>query len=110
VATHMAKFRKYFLDKKDPQDPTSRRALEMMTNKMPDVISEFEDYWGRVVSQLNVFPQPRDVLALEVLTVVQELGKTAGDKQIEIKDETLAALADLVTKVADKGTLLNVGE
>jgi hypothetical protein len=110
VATHMDKFRKYILEKKDSQDATTRRVLEVMTNTMPDLISEFEDYWGRVVSQLNVFPPPRDVLALEIIPVVLELGKTAGDKQIEIKDETLAALADLVTKVADKGTLLNVDD
>jgi hypothetical protein len=57
-----------------------------------------------------VFPQPRDILALEVLKVVQELGKTVRDKQIETKDETLAALANLVTRVADKGTLPNVDD
>ncbi len=81
-----------------------------MTNRLPEVMSELDDRWGRVVSQVNVFPQPRDVLALEVLKVVLELGKTVGDKQIEIKDETLSALANLVTRVADKGTLPNVDD
>ena len=49
-------------------------------------------------------------MAIEVLKVTEELGKTVGDKQIEIKDETLAALANLVTRVADKGTLLNIDD
>src|SRR5882762_10447553 len=97
VATQMVKHRRFILEKKDSQDATTKRVLSMMTNRLPELISEFDDYWGRVVSQVNVFPQPRDVLALEVLKVVLELGKTVGDKQIEIKDETLSALADLVT-------------
>jgi hypothetical protein len=106
----MLNHRRFIRENPNPQDATTAMTLVVMTNRLPSVISEFDDYWGRVVSQLNVFPPPRDDLALEVLVVVQELGKSVGDKQIEIKDETLAALADLVTKVADKGTLLNVDD
>jgi hypothetical protein len=110
AASHMLNHRRFIRENPNPQDATTAMTLVVMTNRLPSVISEFDDYWGRVVSQLNVFPPPRDDLALEVLVVVQELGKSVGDKQIEIKDETLAALADLVTKVADKGTLLNVDD
>jgi hypothetical protein len=110
VATQMVQHRRFILEKKDSQDATTKQTLMMITKRLPEVISEFDDRWGRVASQLNVFPQPRDVLALEVLTVVLELGKTAGDKQIEIKSETLSALAKLVTRVADKGTLPNVDD
>jgi hypothetical protein len=79
----------------------------MMANRLPDVIAEFSDLWGRAVAQLNVFPQPRDVLALEVLTVIEELGKSVGDSNIEVKDETLLTLAELSRKVSDPGTLPN---
>jgi hypothetical protein len=110
VASQFVNHRRFIHENADSQDTATKITLAMISNRMPNVISEFDDYWGRVVSQLNVFPPPRDVLALEVMTVVQELGKTVGDKQIEIKDETLAALADLVTRVADKGTLLKVDD
>jgi hypothetical protein len=80
----------------------------MMTNRLPVVLSDFGDYWGRAVAQLNVFPQPRDVLALEVLTVIEELGKSLSDSNVEIKDETLQALAELARRVADPATLPNL--
>src|SRR5208283_766513 len=80
VASQMVRHRQFVHENKDSQNATTKKTLEMITNRLPEVISEFDDRWGRVVSQLNVFPPPRDVLALEVLTVVQELGKTVGDK------------------------------
>ena len=110
VATQMVQHRRFILEKRDSQDAATKLALAIMTNRLPEVISELDDLWGRVVSQLNVFPQARDLLVLEVLTVVLELGKTVGDKQIEIKDGTLSALANFVTRVADKGTLPNVDD
>jgi len=110
VATQMVQHRRFIRENSDSQNAAIIHALVLMTNRLPEVISEFDDRWGRVVSQLNVFPQPRDALALDVLAVVQELGETVGDKEIEIKDETLSALADLVTRVADKGTLPNVDD
>jgi len=44
------------------------------------------------------------------LTVVEELGEAVQGKKIEIKDETMAVLAKLVPRVADKGTLPNVDD
>jgi len=79
----------------------------MMMNRLPDVVAEFGDLWGRAVAQLNVFPEPRDVLALEVLEVIEELGKSVGDSKIEVKDETLLTLAELSRRVAEPGTLPN---
>lgn len=110
AASMMVNHRRFIHENADSQDATTRVTLAMISNRLPHVISEFDDYWGRVVSQLNVFPPPRDDLAIEVLEVAKELGKTVGNKQIEIKDETLAALANLVTRVADKGTLINVDD
>lgn len=49
-------------------------------------------------------------MALAVLEVIQELGKSVGDSTIEVKDETLLALADLARRVSDHGTLPNLDE
>lgn len=105
VATYLAQRRRTIHEKKDSQDPTTQEFLRVMVTGLHELISEFDDCWSRVVSQLNVFPQPRDVLALEVLAVVEELGKTVGDKQTEITEKTLADLAGFVQRVADMGTL-----
>lgn len=105
VASHLAQQKKFIEANGNSQDPTTRHLVEMIAKRLPEVISEFDDCWGRVVAQLNVFPQPRELLALEVLKIAEELGQTVGDKKIEVKDETLSALADLVRKVADAATL-----
>src|SRR5271163_4740490 len=95
VGSQLLQIRRFVAKNNDSQDPTTKQALLAMTNRLPVVLSDFGDYWGRTVAQLNVFPQPRDVLALEVLTVIQELGKSLGDSTVQVKDETLQALADL---------------
>jgi hypothetical protein len=111
VAALYVGHRRFVFENNDFQDdPTTRKTLEMISNRFPDLIFELDDYWCRIVSQLNVFPRPGDILAQEVLAVVQELGKTVKDKNIEITDETLKALASLVTRVAAKGTLLNADD
>lgn len=108
VASQMTQQKRYIKEHNDSQDPTVKQVLLTMANRMPAVISEFDDLWGRVVAQLNVFPQPRDALALEVLEVIQELGKTVRDSTVEMKDETLLALAELARRVSDPGTLPNL--
>lgn len=110
VTTHLIQQRKFISENGKSENPTTRMALDVMVKRAPDLMAEFDDCWGRVVGQLNVFPAPKDVLALEVMVVIQELGKTAENQQIEIKKETLDALTGLVTRVADKGTLLNVDD
>jgi hypothetical protein len=92
------------------QDPTTRALLMTMAKRFPELLAEFDDRWGRVVAQLNVFPQPRDPLALEVLTLVEELGQTVKDKNTEVKEETLDALSKLVVRVADAGNLSNLDD
>src|SRR5665213_3265975 len=73
VATQVVRSRNFILEKNDSQDdPTTRRLLEMTSNRFPDLITEFHDSFGRVVSKLNVVPSPRDDMALEVLTVVED--------------------------------------
>jgi uncharacterized protein (DUF58 family) len=108
VASQMAQHRRFIKENNDSQDATIKHVMLMMVNRLPDVIAEFGDLWGRAVAQLNVFPQPRDVLALETLTVIEELGKSVGDSNIEVKDETLLTLAELSRKVSDPGTLPNL--
>jgi len=71
-------------------------------------MAELGDVWGTTVAQLNVFPPPRDILALEVLTITEQIGKSLGDSTVEIKDETLAALAELARRTSDPGTLPSV--
>ena len=107
VASQMAQQRRFVEKNKDSQDATTKQVVLMMTNRFPDVLSELGDYWGRAVALLNVFPEPRDVLALEVLEVVEEIGKSLSDSSVEIKDETLNALAELARRVSDPGTLSN---
>ena len=94
----------------DSRDPTTRHLLLVMTNRFPEVLAEFDDRWARVVAQLNVFPEPRDRLALDVLEVVQEVGKTVKDKQTQVEDETLSAFASLTTRVADAARLPNLDD
>lgn len=96
VASHMAQLMQFVEKNKDTKDPTTR---------LPVVLSDFGDYWGRAVAQLNVFPQPRDVLALEVLAVIDELGKSLRDSNVEVKDETLQALSELARRVSDPAAL-----
>lgn len=105
VASQLVQQRQYIKKNNDSQDATIKHVMLVMANRLPDVIAEFGDLWGRAVAQLNVFPQPRDVLALEVFTVIEELGKSVGDSNIDIKDETLLALAEVSRKVSDPGTL-----
>jgi hypothetical protein len=107
VASQVQKQRKYVHENRNSNDPTIRQVMLTITNGTPEMLSQFDDRWGRIVAQLNVFPEPRDVLALKVLKVIQELGQTVGDKNIEVKGETLDALADLVKPVAEKAILPN---
>jgi hypothetical protein len=44
-------------------------------------------------------------LALEVLKVIEEVGKSVGDSSIEVKGATLLTLVELSRKVSDPGTL-----
>lgn len=102
--------KRFVRENSDSQDPTTRHLLLMMVNRLPESLAEFHDLWGRVVAQLNVFPGPRDLLALEVLALIEKLGETMKDNQAEVKDETLLALADLAKRVADKGKLSNLDD
>jgi hypothetical protein len=108
IGSQLVKMRQFVEKNNDSEDATTRQVLLAMAKRLPMVLSDFGDYWGRAVAQLNVFPQPRDVLALEVLAVIQELGKSLNDSSIEIKDETLKALAELVRRVSDPATLPNL--
>jgi hypothetical protein len=108
VGSQLIQIRRFVERYHNSQDATTQQALLAMTNRLPIVLSDLGDYWGRTVAQLNVFPQPRDVLALEVLAVIEELGKSLKDSSIEIKDETLQALAELARKVSDPATLPNL--
>jgi hypothetical protein len=110
VTTHLVQQTRFIHENKDSQDVTTRQAMMMTIDKLPEVLAEFDDRWGRVVSQLNVFPQPRDALTVEVSTIVTAVGETVRDKNTEIKDETLKALAKLVSKAADKGTFSNMDD
>lgn len=107
VAAQMMQQRRFIKENNDSQDATIKHVLSIMMNRLPDVLAEFGDLWGRAAAQLNVFPKPRDILALEVLEVIEELGKSVGDSNIEIKDETLRTLAKLSRRVAEPGTLPN---
>lgn len=112
VASNVATHREYILKNKDAQNATIREVLSIMTKGLPALLAEFADRWGRVVSQINVFPAPKDDLALEIQVVVEELGKTigVGGADVEIKDETLSALASFVLRAADKAKLAAVSE
>lgn len=105
LGPQLVQTRRFVEKNNNSQDPTIQLALLTMTQRLPIVLSEFGDYWGRAVAQLNVFPEPRDVLALRVLAVVEELGKSLKDTSIEIKDETLKELAELVREVSGAATL-----
>ncbi len=107
VGSNLAQHKVFVKQNKDSQNPTTRRVLQMMVTRLPEELAEFNDRWGRVVAQLNVFPQPRDLLALEVLALVEELEKTMRDSEVEVKDETLLALANLTKRVADVAILPN---
>lgn len=107
VASQMMQQRRFIAENNDSQNATTRQVLLMMANRLPDVLAEFGDLWGQAVAQLNVFPVPRDVLALEVLAVIEELGRSVGDSTIEVRDETIRTLAELARRVADPGTLPN---
>jgi hypothetical protein len=108
VASQLTQQRQFIKANNNAQDATTKRLLEIMTTRLPEVLSEFNDRWGRVVAQLNVFPEPRELLALEVLEKVEELGQTTMNSQSEVKDETLAALANLSRRVADVARFPNL--
>jgi hypothetical protein len=73
VASQLAQQKEFIQTNSNSQDPTTRQLLLMMANRLPEVLSEFNDRWGRVVAQLNVFPEPRELLALEVLNLNSEI-------------------------------------
>ncbi len=105
VASQLVQHRRYIEEHNGSQDATVQHVMLALANRVPDEMAEFGDLWGRAVAQLNVFPEPRDVLALEVLKVIEEVGKSVGDSSIEVKDATLLTLAELARKVSDPGTL-----
>lgn len=105
VASQMMQQKRFVEEHNNAQDATTRKVLETLASRFPDVLAEVGDLWGRAVAYLNVFPQPRDALALEVLEIIQEIGKTMGNFNIDITDETLQALAELALRVSDPGTL-----
>jgi hypothetical protein len=107
VAGQMTQQKRYIAENSDSRDATVRHVLSLMMNRLPDVVAEFGDLWGRAVAQINVFPQPRNDLALEVLAVIDEIGRSVGDSSIEVTDETLSTLAELSRRVAEPGTLPN---
>jgi hypothetical protein len=107
AASQVQQQRKYVYENRNSNNPTAWQLMAKIASGTPEMLSEFDDRWGRIVAQLNVFPEPRDVLALQVLKVILELGETIRDKNNEVKDETLHALADLVKPVAEKATLPN---
>ena len=104
VASLLIQQRRFVTENSDSQDATTKFVLSMMRDRLPNVLEELGEVWGRTVAQLNVFPKPRDVLALEVQTVVEEVGKLL-NSSTELKDETLGTLAKLSLRVADPGTL-----
>jgi len=108
VASQLAQQKEFIKANNSFQDPATGQLLQIIVTKLPEVLSEFNDRWGTVVAQLNVFPQPRDLLALEVLEIVEELGQTTRDGQSEVKSETLLALANLARRVAGAATLPNL--
>ena len=105
AASQMVQQRQFVEKNKGSQDGTIKHVMSVILDGWPDVLAEFGDFWGRTAAQLNVFPEPRDVLALEVLAVIEELGKSVGDPNIEVKDETLRTLAELARRISDPRTL-----
>jgi hypothetical protein len=105
VASQLVQHRRYIEEHNGSQDATVQHVMLALANRVPDEMAEFGDLWGQAVAQLNVFPQPRDVLALEVLKVIEEVGKSVGDSSIEVKGATLLTLVELSRKVSDPGTL-----
>ena len=112
IASNVAKQKQYIKTNQASQNATVQVVLATMVKGLPALLAEYSDRWGRVVSQLNVFPAPKDDLALEIQVVVEELGKAIGEGgvDVEIKDETLAKLANFVPRAADKATLPAVNE
>lgn len=110
VIKDLTQQRRFVNTNNDSRDPTTRHLLLTMTSRLPELLAEFDDRWACVVAQLNVFPEPRDLLALDILEVIQEVGKTINDKHIEVTDETLGTLASLTRKVAGAAKLQNPDE
>jgi hypothetical protein len=110
VTSQLTQQRQFIQENSKSQDPTTMRALTMTIDSLPETLSDFNERWARVVAQLNVFPEPRDLLALNVLQIVQELGKSINDRKTGVTDETLKALANLIKRVADEGRLLDLDD
>jgi hypothetical protein len=107
VTSLLMQQKRFLTEHNHSEDATTQRVLSMMADRVPDTLAEFYDLWGQAVAQLNVFPQPRDILALEVLSVVEGLGKTVGDATTEVNEETLRSLADLSRRVTEHGAFTN---
>ena len=110
IASQLAQQKRFIETSNNSQDPSTRFAVETMAKRLPEVMSELDDRWARVVAQLNIFPEPREPLVLEILAVVEELGQTVQHKRTEVKDETLLALAKLARRVAEAGRLPNLDD
>jgi hypothetical protein len=105
IASHLVQIWRFVEQNRNAPNPATVHALTVVSNRLPSVLMDFGDYWGRAVAQLNVFPSPRDALTLEVLTLINDLGNTVRDSSIEIRDETLQALAELARRVSERATL-----
>jgi transcriptional regulator of heat shock response len=105
IVSHLVQLWRFVEQNRNTEDVTTIHVMTLMSNRLPVVLTDFGDYWGRAVAQLNVFPQPRDALTLEVLILINELGDTVRDSSIEVRDETLQALAELARRVSERATL-----
>jgi hypothetical protein len=105
IVSHLIQLWRFVEQNRDTENVTTRHVMTMMTNRLPVVLTDFGDYWGRAVAQLNAFASPRDALTLEVLTLINDLGSTVRDSSIEVRDETLQALAELARRVSERATL-----
>jgi len=110
VASQLSQLKKYVKENNNSTNDTVRASMMVMTNRLPVVISDFGDFWGRIVAQLNVFPPPKELLVLEVHAVIVTLGESVADSNVEIKEETLLAMVGLSTRVAERGMLANPTE
>lgn len=109
-ASYVARMKRFIEANNDSQNATTRQVLLVMSNRIPVALADLGEFWGKTVAQLNVFPHPRDVLVLEILQVVQEVGKSLGDSTFDIKDETLMALPELAQRASDHGTLAKAND
>ena len=108
IKSVLAQQKQFIQQNNDSENHTTRHALMVMANGLPNLLSEFHDRWGRIVAQLNIFPESSDPLGLEILELVQGWEDAVKGEETEVKDETLFALATLIRRVAEAGRLPNL--